>query len=193
MDRDSQADATAAVFPGFFGKLPSRGDFVGRGLSALTVSALDAWASQSLNAALAQLAEDWGPVWAAAPVWHFTLPPGQCGPYGLRGLFYPSMDKVGRRFPLIAAAELPRSDQQHEDSEAEANYHDALEDICRHVLAHDLAPDVLFAQLSTIAAPDVALPPIGQWWTAGADHVPAGGFECETLPDRVSFMRMLQD
>lgn len=193
MERPAAGLVESAARPGFFGKLPARGDFVGRGLSAVTVAALDDWASRSLAAARAHLAEEWSLVWQAAPVWHFNLPPGQCGPCGLAGLVYPSMDKVGRQFPLIAASEIPSSGAGLDDADAEAAYHDALEDVCRHALAQALAPDTVFAQLSSIPVPDLAVPTLGQWWAMTGDDDAAIGFECDTLPDAAQFIRMLQD
>jgi len=39
----------------------------------------------------------------SAPVWRFQLAPGVCGPLAWRGLFFASVDRVGRYFPLTLA------------------------------------------------------------------------------------------
>ncbi len=40
----------------------------------------------------------------SAPVWRFTLPPGAAGPKALLGVMMPSVDRVGRKFPLTLAS-----------------------------------------------------------------------------------------
>jgi type VI secretion system protein ImpM len=180
------------IVPGFFGKLPSRGDFLTRDLSPATIAVWDSWISQSLIATRAVLAEDWPAVWAVAPVWHFALPPGQGGPFALMGLLCPSMDRVGRHFPLVAAAELPAARQGQPQANAEA-YHNALEAACRDAVAHALAPEALSAHLAAIPTPDEAPPTVGLWWTEGGETVAAAAFEFAVLPDAAQFMRMLRD
>jgi type VI secretion system protein ImpM len=180
-----------APVSGFFGKLPSRGDFVGRGLSSASISVWDDWISQSLVSSRALLAEGWVDAWMVAPVWHFALPAGQCGPVSLTGLLCPSMDRVGRYFPIIAATELPRARQSTEPN-GEA-YHDALEQAVRDALMHDLAPEALSARLAAIPAPDEAPPAVGLWWTDGGENVAPTAFECAELPDVAQFLRMLHD
>jgi type VI secretion system protein ImpM len=177
--------------PGFFGKLPSRGDFVGRGLSSTSLAVWDGWISQCLVGSRAVLLQDWVDAWMVAPVWHFALPAGHCGPVSVAGLFCPSMDRVGRYFPIIAAVELPVARPRTEVSGQ--TFHALLEQAVRDALMHDLAPEALSARLAGIAAPDEAAPMIGLWWTEGGENVAPAAFECATLPDVAQFTRMLRD
>ena len=193
MERIAPLAAAGTIFPGFFGKLPSRGDFITRGLSPVTVTALDSWISRSLVAGRTELAEAWSIAWAAAPVWHFNLPARQCGPLALRGLLLPSTDRIGRHFALIAAAEIPAVWSGSDDGLAEGAFHAALESDCQRALMHDATPDMLFDWLCRLPAPAIAAPESGQWWTAGGDHIATTAFECETLPDEAQFIRMVQD
>lgn len=39
-----------------------------------------------------------------SPVWRFAIAPGVLGPEGLGGVMMPSVDRVGRYFPLIIGA-----------------------------------------------------------------------------------------
>jgi type VI secretion system protein ImpM len=94
--------------PGFFGKLPSRGDFVSRRLPAEFVSAWDGWLQEALAAAQARLGAQWLDVYLTSPVWCFALSAGTCGDAAYAGVFIPSVDKVGRYFPLVAA--MPYTD-----------------------------------------------------------------------------------
>jgi type VI secretion system protein ImpM len=92
---------------GFYGKLPSQGDFVSRRLSWAFTEPWDAWMQAALGHAREALGADWLPQYLHAPVWRFRLAPGLAGPTGWLGLWFPSVDKVGRHFPLAVAAPLP--------------------------------------------------------------------------------------
>src|SRR4051794_39585251 len=96
---------TADAAVGFFGKIPSRGDFVHAGLSSGFVRAWDGWLQRVMAEARRTLGETWPDLWHVAPVWRFALPPGQCGGQPVLGLWMPSVDRVGRAFPLTLAAE----------------------------------------------------------------------------------------
>ncbi|HKM64667.1 MAG TPA: type VI secretion system-associated protein TagF, partial [Acidisphaera sp.] len=103
---------------GFYGKIPSRGDFVRAGLPAGFVTAWDTWLQGVLPGARDILGEAWNACWMEAPVWRFSLPPGQCGAERVIGLWMPSVDAAGRQFPLTVAMVLPNG-AAPEDEEAE--------------------------------------------------------------------------
>ncbi|KMO17924.1 type VI secretion system-associated protein TagF [Methylobacterium platani] len=92
---------------GFFGKVPTRGDFVSRRLGGPLHDALDQWLSRALVASRRQLGEAWLPAYLVAPVWRFVLGRGTMGPHPAVGVLMPSVDRVGRYFPLVLAAEMP--------------------------------------------------------------------------------------
>ena len=95
-----------ALQVGFFGKLPSRGDFVRGSLSRAVAAPWDRWLQSVMPDAQARLGERWSGVWHAAPGWRFAFEPGVCGPQPLAGVWLPSMDRVGRTFPLMIAAQV---------------------------------------------------------------------------------------
>jgi type VI secretion system protein ImpM len=85
----------------YFGKLPSRGDFVRSSAGSALIHSIDQWMSQTM----ALLAEDtrWKIVYDdAAPV-HFAILGSQSNA-GLVGHMAPSQDASGRRFPFVMAA-----------------------------------------------------------------------------------------
>jgi len=88
---------------GFYGKLPGEGDFVTRRLPWEFTSAWDDWLQQGMQASRAALGEGWLNLYLSAPIWRFQLAPGVCGPLAWRGLFFASVDRVGRYFPLTLA------------------------------------------------------------------------------------------
>ncbi|QVL49166.1 MAG: type VI secretion system-associated protein TagF [Thiocapsa sp.] len=98
-DRDSGA-------PGFYGKLPSLGDFVSRRLPAELVQPWDLWLRECLAASRAELGDAWLETYLTSPLWRFVLTPGVAGRTGWAGVLMPSVDRVGRYFPLTLACPL---------------------------------------------------------------------------------------
>jgi len=92
---------------GLFGKLPSHGDFLRRRVSDRFVDAWDGWLRQCLSKSQAALGDRWVDVYLTSPAWRFVADAGACGPAALIGLMVPSVDRVGRFFPLTLVAELP--------------------------------------------------------------------------------------
>lgn len=92
---------------GLFGKLPSQGDFVSRRLSWEFTSAWDAWLQAGVARARSDLGTAWNATYLTAPLWRFQLAPGVLGSSGWVGLWFASVDRVGRQFPLSLVEPLP--------------------------------------------------------------------------------------
>ena len=92
---------------GFYGKLPSHGDFLRRRTSDAFVSAWDSWLQDAFSASRASLGDRWLDVYLTAPVWRFAGAAQACGPQTIAGVMVPSVDRVGRYFPLTVIGELP--------------------------------------------------------------------------------------
>ena len=92
---------------GFYGKLPSHGDFLRRRVPDAFVERWDAWLQQAMSESRATLGEQWLELYLTSPAWRFVLAAGACGPVSVIGLMAPSVDRVGRHFPLAIVAELP--------------------------------------------------------------------------------------
>lgn len=98
----SRDDASAPA--GWYGKLPSLGDFASRRLPDAFVQVWDEWLQQGIGAARAALGEArWLDAYLVAPVLRFWLAPGLAGEWGYGGVLMPSVDRVGRHFPLTLA------------------------------------------------------------------------------------------
>lgn len=91
---------------GLYGKLPSHGDFLRRRTSDAFVAVWDAWLQDSLSASRAALGDAWLNLYLTSPAWRVAAGPGICGPSAFVGLVAPSVDRVGRYFPLTIVAEL---------------------------------------------------------------------------------------
>jgi type VI secretion system protein ImpM len=91
---------TAAAF--LFGKMPAHGDFVSRGTPDAMHQKADEAIAEALATAEDRWAEDWDSIYSESPVWRFAAAPGVFEDNWVAGVFVPSIDSVGRRFPLVA-------------------------------------------------------------------------------------------
>ena len=106
--------------PGFYGKLPSKGDFVQRGVSPGFANAWDSWLQTSIEHSRAKLGEAWLNTYLVSPIWRFCLAPNLLSQNAMAGVVMPSVDSVGRYFPLTLVAEIPPGQDlvvfaQHQD------------------------------------------------------------------------------
>jgi type VI secretion system protein ImpM len=81
---------------GFYGKLPSHGDFLRRRVSDAFVDAWDAWLRECLAASRTALGARWLDVYLTSPAWRFACAAGACGPAPVIGVLAPSVDQAGR-------------------------------------------------------------------------------------------------
>lgn len=92
---------------GFFGKIPSHGDFVRRRFPAELFEHWDDWLQSGLAASRGQLGDDWLTCYLSGPIWRFCLSAGLCGQSQWTGAMMPSVDRVGRYFPLSVMSKIP--------------------------------------------------------------------------------------
>lgn len=92
---------------GFFGKLPSHGDFVRRRVADDFVAGWDSWLQQCLAQSRETLGGAWLDTYLTSPVWRFALAPSVCGAEAVAGILVPSVDRVGRYFPLTIVWPTP--------------------------------------------------------------------------------------
>lgn len=96
--------------PGWFGKLPGMGDFGQRRLPPRFRALWDEWLQKGLQNLRAER-EDWVAHYLEAPIWFFALGEDVMSPSPWIGVLMPSVDSVGRYFPLTLAIELVRSNE----------------------------------------------------------------------------------
>ena len=96
----------SAPVPGIYGKIPSNGDFVTRRLPAAFVTPWDLWLQDAIAETREQLGGQWLDIYLTSPIWRFALSPGVAGQGAWAGVVMPSVDRVGRYFPLTLACPL---------------------------------------------------------------------------------------
>jgi len=107
-----QPRQVVAAEPGiacWFGKLPFLGDFASRRLPESFIRPWDEWLQPGLAAARDAIGDPWLDLYLTFPVWRFVLPAGLLGDTCWIGVLLPSVDRVGRCFPLTICEPLARS------------------------------------------------------------------------------------
>lgn len=94
---------------GFFGKLPSKGDFLSRRLPSGFIEVWDAWLQAGIASSRADLGEAWTGCFLEAAVWRFIIPPRMVTERAWIGIVLPSVDRVGRHFPLTVTAGIAQA------------------------------------------------------------------------------------
>jgi type VI secretion system protein ImpM len=179
---------------GFYGKLPSEGDFVTRRLPWEFTSVWDDWLQQGLQASREALGARWLELYLSAPIWRFQIAPGVCGPVGWRGLFFASVDRVGRYFPLTLAFVDPGATGLAVLS-GDADAWIAVEDAALAGLAPTLPVADFDRMMEALtlpgaAAADPARPRVCLY-TAGSEDAPARGMSLAELPSPAAFVDLL--
>ncbi len=187
----SSSGAARTADVGLFGKLPARGDFVQLGLPGGFVRPWDAWLQRVMAASQERMGEVWLPAFLESPVWRFALPCGMCGAGAVLGLLMPSVDRVGRYFPLTLAAVFPPGAGLPAPAIAEP-WLAACEDVGRAALEEAVAPDQVARRLPRLDAGDSGeTPEPGEWWTDGGPRVAPMRLALAALPDADRFAIML--
>lgn len=181
--------------PGFYGKVPALGDFVSRRLSRGFTEPWDAWLQSCLACSREQLGDDWLEIYLTSPMWRFVLSPSLCGEQAWAGAVMPSVDRVGRYFPLAIAM---ASDGQRETVQiiaagdewfrrAEAELLSALDDDGFEIEAFDRRVAALSDDFPPTQPGKAIVTPagLGTPWRVGLDDSASAGAR---LPDLLAAM-----
>lgn len=206
--------------PGFFGKVTSHGDFVSRRLPAAVVAAWDGWLQRCLVHSRAQLGAGWLAKYLTSPVWRFALAEGILGEQAWVGIMMPSVDRVGRHYPLLIAAPAAAGTALIAWTRKAHGWYDELENRARSSLEADFMLEVFDRALADQpagaaggSAPDhgstawrlplreqeqmpdallgVLLHGRSLWWSEGSPDVEPSLLVCEGMPPESGFAAML--
>jgi type VI secretion system protein ImpM len=92
-----------SIANGYYGKVSTHGDFVSRGLPISFIDPWDAWMQEAVFSSRQQLGDNWLNCYLTGPIYRFALAPGVCGEHGWLGVIMPSVDSVGRYYPMTIA------------------------------------------------------------------------------------------
>jgi type VI secretion system protein ImpM len=163
-----------------FGKLPTHGDFVARGLNAETRDLIDNRLSASLAAARA--ADDFEERYDSVPPCRYVDPHG---PEASAGVVVASIDAAGRRFPLLLA--LTAVDPARSAAAAEI-----CEDLVYRAFAQSWSADELYTAAREADLADREADEGGavatRWWNEGGERFAPVECDGRFPPDLLSKM-----
>jgi type VI secretion system ImpM family protein len=84
---------------GLFGKVPQKRDFLSVSLPNQVLHPFETWLQSAVTASRAEIGRAWEQYYLVAPIWRFWIGPSVVAP-GIAGALMPSVDQVGRYFPL---------------------------------------------------------------------------------------------
>jgi type VI secretion system protein ImpM len=94
---------------GYYGKVPTHGDFVSRGLPRSFIDPWDLWLQEAIMTSREHLGSQWLDYYLTSPLYRFALSPGICGDTGWFGILMPSVDKVGRYYSMTIGQQINSS------------------------------------------------------------------------------------
>ena len=136
-----------------YGKLPAKRDFIAIGAPREFLNAWEPWLQGAISASRTKLGDKWQSAFLTAPIWRFWLGADICG-RSVIGAFMPSLDGVGRYFPLtlFACADdnaaIPPPEFGSQD-----DWFDAAEAFLMSTLDHDAKFEAMTAELGALRPP----------------------------------------
>ncbi len=135
---------------GLFGKLPAHGDFVMRHLPQSFVSVWDEWLQHYIAGSKEQLGEEWLNIYLTSPIWRFVFSAGVIDNNVWAGIMLPSVDRVGRYYPLSVIRPLPENTIPLEFIGMQNNWFSAMEELCLQALNGEVKIDDLSLEVNAI-------------------------------------------
>jgi type VI secretion system protein ImpM len=138
---------------GLFGKVPARRDFVAAGIPQSVLGPWESWLQREMAQSRVLIDRAWVAAFLKAPIWRFWCGSRVLGRAAL-GVLMPSVDGVGRYFPLTLLAVAPEGHGFPPVAALlEAPFLVALEDLALAALAPEARYEDLRAALDGLAPP----------------------------------------
>lgn len=145
---------------GAFGKIPSVGDFFRISAPSGFVQTWDEWLQKCLVSGAHTFGSRWDELYMSVPIWRFCLSAGLAGPDKIMGVLMPSVDRVGRRFPLTLMAPLPEKGSVLLDHFLQNELFATLEHLALSTLEDDATRDDLETGLTDVTVPQESTPSV---------------------------------
>lgn len=191
---------TEADRVGFFGKVPSHGDFVSTGIARDLQAAFDSWLQSGLQRLQQIFPADWEARFKAMPTWRFVIERGHWGAATLAGVILPSFDRVGRSFPLVIVAPIPGFTDDPRRLCLDDSWFTAAEGMAESAGRGDFDIKGFIAGLKRLRSPhpgdletDNGKPLTGSFWWRQGDDRKLIGFRNTGAPQPDDLLRLLED
>jgi len=132
---------------GLFGKLPAHGDFISRRLPQSFISVWDGWLQCSVAGSQELLPQGWLDFFLTSPIWRFAISSGVIDDSAWAGVVLPSVDSVGRYFPLTLVRPLSRGQDVFDFIISNDAWYQAMETVALSALQEQLSADDVLSHI----------------------------------------------
>lgn len=178
-----------APIAGWYGKIPAIGDFTSRRLPRHFIDLWDNWLQRSIVASRKQLKENWLDSYLTGPIWHFVLMPGICENKIWTGILMPSVDNVGRYFPLTIALEIEPNTNSMLAAFSAQTWHADIETLALSSLDINIFPNNLDQGLNRLVFPyqntkieSTRINKLAAWWQLESSDAKLNDHKALSLP-----------
>ena len=141
---------TSSMQTGLYGKLPAYGDFIFRNLNSAFINPWDEWLQHFISGSQEQIGEGWLDIYLTSPIWRFTLSAGVIDSNLWAGIMMPSVDRVGRYFPITIVKPFAGNTNPISVIANHGEWFTKTEALCLSALNGELDADELVAQLDQV-------------------------------------------
>ncbi len=188
---------------GFFGKIPSHGDFISEGLDRELIGAIDGWLRSGMHACADLFVDRWTSVFSTFPPIRFIIERGVWGSYAYAGVLMPSRDRVGRKYPLVILAQLGDFKEHPKALYLDETWFMAAEALAETSLTTDFDMSRFTTSVKRLRMPkpredDDNLPeptrgrPTSLWWHIDAESRRPRGLKIDGKPAATDFVRLFK-
>jgi type VI secretion system protein ImpM len=114
------------------------------------VNGWDQWLQQFMSRSQEAIGQDWLNVYLTSPLWRFAISAGVIDNSVWCGVLMPSVDRVGRYFPLTIATKLPAECNPFDFISSYSSWYDGIEQLALSALHGHLAIDELAERISAM-------------------------------------------
>ena len=155
---------------GFYGKLPTYGDFIQKRLPTDFINPWHEWLQSGMVAVRERDPDGWMTFYLNCPAWSFVLSAGICGEQAVAGVTIPSVDRVGRYFNFTMASILPPETSPALFAGTYAKWLDDLEDLALSVLEQEMDQDAIENLINNSAAELCMIPTLQTTYSVNEGH-----------------------
>ncbi|MCP4492609.1 MAG: type VI secretion system-associated protein TagF [Gammaproteobacteria bacterium] len=128
---------------GLYGKLPGYGDFLTRNLASGFVEPWDDWLQLYISATREQVGDAWLDTYLTSPIWRFALSSGVIDDKNWIGVIMPSVDRVGRYFPVTLIKPFSAHISPVSYMSCQTEWYNGVESYCLTALEENMDVDEL--------------------------------------------------
>jgi len=141
---------------GVYGKLPGYGDFIHRSLPTPFINEIDSWLQLYVASSHEKLGDSWLDIYLTSPIWRFVLSAGVIDEQHWAGIMLPSVDQVGRYYPLVMAIPVDARCNPYEFISSNSAWFEQIEDCALLALDAQVSVEQL-VEMANEVAPNVGL------------------------------------